>query len=400
MSLLRLNQVAAGNSPGAGQIDIFLDTADGELKYKRPDGTLVVISPLGWNNQNLLVNGGFDLAQAQPPGTLTTYSNTSGRTLTADNWKITNENASVQFQQIDTGAAFETGLQARYYGKFKKITALGKMVVSQAMLASDVQGKRSEDVHFQCSMRCSVASSMAVRLALLQLTSAGTIDTIPATFVAAFGAAGTDPTWGTNLTALTPIAQYGGGTISGNAVTCNLTTAWQTFSGVFAVPTGAKNLVAVIFTHNQPAINDELNISEAEVSYGDQLNDWCPTPSGIEIPRAQALYCKTFPLITGPAQNAGLGGALHWMAGKVGALAQGTTGHWRFPVTMRATPTLTAFNPSAANALVRDVTGAVDTTAQAFADSSDTSTSISCTGNAATAVGNVFALHITADATI
>jgi len=59
---------------------------------------------------------------------------------------------------------------------------------------------------------------------------------------------------------------------------------------------------------------------------------------------------------------------------------------------------VTFYNPSVANAQLRDVTGAVDTTAVATSQAGDLNFSISYTGNAATAIGNQVAVHVTADA--
>lgn len=66
-----------------------------------------------------------------------------------------------------------------------------------------------------------------------------------------------------------------------------------------------------------------------------------------ELAKAQRYYCKTFAQGTSPAQNAGLAAALgdaYDTTDGAGAVA------WRFPASMRASPTITTYNPSAANA--------------------------------------------------
>lgn len=396
MSILRMESIPEPDAPSSGS-RVFFDSADEELKYKTAEGEVVELTPLGLTDLNLVINGGFDFAQLQTPGTLTTYSNTSGRTHTADGFKVTNENASVQYQRVDADAAPESGLLARFYGKFKKITSAGKLVVSQTLNGSDIAGVRGEASRFQVKLRA--AANATWRVGVLQLTSAGTVDTIPSTFVSAFGGAGTDPTFGTNLSLLTPL-EADGGTVNGSAIDCAVTTAWQEFTFSCLIPANCKNLVLVIWSNAQMAANDEINTTEWYFAQGQSVKDWAPLPLTLEQVRVQGILSKTFAIDSGPAQNFGLVGALTWMAGKVAALAQGATGCWRFPTTMRTTPTLTAYNPSAANAQVRDVTGAVDCTAQAFANTNDSGTTISCTGNAATTVGDVLALHIVADASI
>lgn len=118
----------------------------------------------------------------------------------------------------------------------------------------------------------------------------------------------------------------------------------------------------------------------------------------VEYDMCLRYFFKTFEYATTPAQNAGLLGSFRFMAGKAGALAE--FGALRFPVSMRATPTLTFFNPSAANAQVRDSTAGADCTATANAATvtSADEAAFTATGNAGTAVGNILDVHITAEA--
>jgi hypothetical protein len=395
MSELILQNAATPATPAAGFSTLYADSADRRVKAILDDAAIHVLSPsrLGVNG---LMNGGFWFAQRQAPGTLTTYSNTSGRTYGADRWGMTNENASIQYQRIDT-AFPETGLQARFYGRFKKITSAGKMVVSQVVEGTDIMPFRGRTVRFQAKMRFSVAASMTVRLGLLYLTSAGTIDTIPAAFVSAFGAAGTDPTWGTNLTAIAP-TQVDGGSISGLGMTCVLTSGWVRYSACFAVPSNCLNLIAAIWTNGLPAANDELNIGEAGLYDGFEILDWSPLLVQRELERCQRYYSKTFAIDTAPAQSVGVNtGEFKFIAGRAGALLENSPSYMRAPV-MRIAPTNTAYNPAAANAQVRDETGAVDCSAQAFAGNIDRSVGITATGNAATAVGNLLGVHVSSDA--
>jgi hypothetical protein len=68
---------------------------------------------------------------------------------------------------------------------------------------------------------------------------------------------------------------------------------------------------------------------------------------------------------------------------------------------MRASPTVTTFNPSAANAQVRWESGATgDTTATATANLNTETVDITATGNAGAAVGDALGVHLTVDAGI
>jgi len=65
---------------------------------------------------------------------------------------------------------------------------------------------------------------------------------------------------------------------------------------------------------------------------------------------------------------------------------------------MRAAPTTnTIYNPAAANAQARDVTGAVDCSATAIAGATERGCYVTCTGNAATLVGSHLAVHMSFD---
>jgi len=393
----RLAKTTVPNTPTANLADIYYDTSDLRMKYVDEFGGIYALSQADWG-ENLLINGGFELAQRQAPGTLTTYSNTTGRTYGADRWGMTNENASIQYQRIDSNAATETNLNARMYGKFKKLTSAGKMIISQVIEGTNCAPLRGRTVRFQCKMRYSVAASMTVRLGIVYLTSAGTIDTMPATFVSAFGAVGTDPTWGTNLTAIAPTL-LDGGTLVGSGMNCVLTANWVRYSATFTIPSTAKNVIAVIWTNGQPAANDELNIAEIGLYDGNETMDWTPRPIWQIIQSCQRYYCKTFAIDTAPVQNAGINtGEFKFTAGIIAAGAERSPS-FRYPVTMRATPvTLTAYNPAVANAQVRDETASTDCTAQAFVGANDSSLGVTCTGSATTIVGGLLGVHISLDA--
>lgn len=399
MSKLRLHKTTIGSAPSAGAIDIFFDSTDNELKYIDENGGEIPLTPLGWGDWNLLMNGGFEFAQMQVPSVLTTYSSLTGRAMCADNWKVTNENASVQYQQIDTDNAPEAGINARYYGKFKKITGAGKICVSQVISASDSAGMRGEALRFQFAAKFSVGSALTLRAAVIQLNSAGTLDTIPATFISAFGANGTDPTFGTNLAAINP-ASVSNGTISNSAASFVLTNAWQDFSLECDMPSNFKNIVIALWTNAQMAINDELNITQLQATKEESIKDWNPAPLAYEQARIGTVLNKTFPQLTAPAQNAGLPGALKWMSGRIGAVALGAVGHYRFPYLMRAAPVITGYSPSSADAQVYDVSAVAACTATTYSNITESAVDIACTGVAGTIVGSLLAHHLVADASL
>ncbi len=399
MSGIYLQEMAEQTAPSSGAI--LHVGADARPKAKLSTGESLVLSDL--RAGNLLINGGFSFAQRQAPATLTTYSNTSNRVFGADRWGMTNENASLQYARVDTASAPETGLSARFYGQIKKITSAGKMIVSQALEGSDVMPLRGRRVRVQFKARNGTGSH-TLRLVLLQLTAAGTLDSIPGAFVSAFGAAGVDPTWGTNLSAVTPDLANASSSISGSGLSCILSGSWTRFGGVFTVPTDCKNLIVAIFTNGLPAADDWFGLSECALHDGDDERDWLPPSISLELLRCQRYCSKTFAdpaIVAGdapPVQNPGTQtGEFRYPA-----LSAGATVHRPlnliFPVWMRAAPTITLYNPAATNAQFRDTTNNLDCSVSSAVTITARGCGFLTTGNAGTTIGSILAVHILAEA--
>lgn len=405
MGYLSLSEETTPATPVSGRASLFLDSADfGRAKLVRSDGFVYPVSAVG-PSKNYIINAGLEYAQRQVPATLTTYATSGTRLFAADQWAINAENASGQYQRIDTGGAGtpETGLDARFYGRWKKITSTGKLEVSQVLENALMSCIRGHKVRFQVKLRRTVASSMTARLLAFQLTSAGTADTMPATFITAFGANGTDPTLGTNLSYITVEPNSAeNGTISGNGVSCVLGTGWVRYSGVWTVPATCRNFGIMISSDSQLVANDELNVGEPGIYDGPQINDWNPLVSSDEYVNCARYYQKTFEREVAPATNAGVTtGCLRAILGKAAATALAAQFHWAFRVSMRAAPTVTLFNPGAANAQVRQISGtAADLTASTSANITSESTDVTATGAAGGAVGDQVGIHLTADASL
>jgi len=116
-----------------------------------------------------------------------------------------------------------------------------------------------------------------------------------------------------------------------------------------------------------------------------------------ELAKARRSYQKTFLAGTVPAQNAGDNtGEFVFTSGVAGA--GNVRGYYQFNGLMRAAPTLTLYNPAAANAQVRDNTASADCSASNSANVSESGALIFATGNGSTAVGNRLNVHLTANA--
>ena len=118
-------------------------------------------------------------------------------------------------------------------------------------------------------------------------------------------------------------------------------------------------------------------------------------PHGFEELLCKRYYEKSYNAATAPG-TATTDGSLAFIAGKAGALSQ--YGSVKFSVEKRATPTTITYYSPASGSQVRDYTvGGVctsTTTSSAGASGFD----LTCTGNVATAVGNLLRVHWTAEA--
>jgi len=377
-----------------------------------PGGGAPVVVPVP-SRPNLLRNGGFWFAQVRTPNALSNVGSTTLRSIAADGWGVTNENANTQYQRIDTNAAPEVGFGGRYYGKFLKITAAGKLTITQAVESVDCQPVRGETVRVQVWLKAIVAGA-TYRLGLLQLNSVGTVDTVPArdigTWVSAWNAASTDPT----LTAANNVAYIAPNagnlehtTVVGDALDCAVTTAWQRFGGTFTVPTDCHNLIVAIWSNAQTPVNDGILVANTSMTIGADIVDWTPLAYDLELLRCQRYILKSFDPDTVPAQTGGVANCLRAITGKSGAVTGALRMPWRFPVPLLytglsdaspfASRGITRYNPSAANSAVRNFTTGADMGAIASIVAGRNSLTVEVTGiggGGGSGVGDDCGIHL------
>jgi hypothetical protein len=118
-----------------------------------------------------------------------------------------------------------------------------------------------------------------------------------------------------------------------------------------------------------------------------------------ELWRCQRYFYKSFPYATAPVTNAGVATGPQAWAQIVGAAAAQPGGlNLRYPADMRTAPTVTTYNPAAANAQPRNETVGADCSAVATANNTDSGVVITCTTAAGSAAGNRMSVHVTAEA--
>lgn len=115
-----------------------------------------------------------------------------------------------------------------------------------------------------------------------------------------------------------------------------------------------------------------------------------------EMLACRRWYQKTFQPGTAPAQNAGITGAITVK----NPIALGDPSEWwQFTPPMAATPTIITYNPSAGNANWRDITAGADSTVSVDpASTKGASGVLIATSGTVTTLGDILAIHATADA--
>lgn len=413
MSDVYYTETASGvPTPSAGYVRKYLDSSD--LREKNKDTNGVITGPWrGMQQLNILTNGGFAIQQrvAVASTAIPSVSTTSRAGQVADRWAVTTGNATTTlWQQVDSIASVETGLLARYYGKITQNTNAAKFILSQMIDGVTTAALRGQKVRVSVKIKQFAGNNANYRLGLLQLNSSGTVDTPPA-FISAIGANSVEPTWGTNIAAITPDASPVGenGTISGVALTITSTAAWVRSSCVFTVPSNCVNLYVVLYRDTTGAASDAVGVAEFQMTQGTEIVDFVELPQSIELARCQRFFCKSFPLTVVPAASlseATAGSGVTGILGKSGSgTALGSQISVVFPVQMfKATPTITLFTPVNSGAVVMRLSGTTPasqgTTAIRTSSTTDRGCVVTATNEATTngAVGDLVGIHYTADA--
>jgi hypothetical protein len=415
MSRILLTKIVTPDKPATNKGAIYMDIADNRIKAIDQNGVITMLSDDGLSGMNVLHNSGFRLQQRFVPTAtqIPALSTTTRAGQVSDRWAaLASTTTNCTWTQTDTAGTQETNLQARYYGTITSATSTKKVMINQVVLSSDMSHLRGKKVRLSIKINQKVGSGQIYNLGLLQLTSAGVVDVMPAFLTGAWsGTSGTDPAWGTNLGVISPDVTPTGEncTVGPNWAACtSVATTWTKYSAVWTVPTSAKNLVFVVFQNSAGAATDAVAFSEAMITQGTEIVDYIELPLAYEVKNCQRFFSKSFPYAITPAAsvtvaNGGYGsGAPLLIAGSAAALAVQIP--IQFPVTMWKVPAITYFTPTAAGAVVFRHTGTTPLSQGATATVASTLTAIGCTVAATSeatvngAVGNWCSIHWSAEA--
>ena len=142
----------------------------------------------------------------------------------------------------------------------------------------------------------------------------------------------------------------------------------------------------------------DIRLYDVQLEFGEVTTPFDRRSFAEELRDCQRYFWKTFPYATAPAQNAGISGALFWRS-TAGAAAGTGSPPMRTPVPMRtASWTGTTYNPSAANAQVRNYADNADGSTTSVGVDAEGGFHIIYTSSAASAVNEENGVHVTGDA--
>lgn len=179
-----------------------------------------------------------------------------------------------------------------------------------------------------------------------------------------------------------------------------LPTTWTKFTLTVDIGASAQNIVVYFQFANlaDKATTDYYDLARIKLELGSVATPFVPVAVSDELLRCLPYCEKSFDLETNPAQGVGTSGAIAWKSTNAGASAYVGGATFRFRVSKRVAPTITLFNPSAANAQARDVTAGADCSSTSSSNISENQFTVNCTGNASTIVGSFIAVHYIAKA--
>jgi hypothetical protein len=338
----------------------------------------VAMGSLG-KRKNLVINGNFDIWQRGTTQTANGYGS-------ADRWNFSNVGST----KTVTRSAFTLGQTdvpnaPAYYANINVTSASGASdYVKNINKISNVALYAGKNVTLSFWAKANATKNIAVE------------------FVQNFGSGGS------------PSADVTG--IGVEKFT--LSTAWTKYTKTVALPSvsgktlgtdGKDNFNVQIWLDAGSSFNSRTNslgnqsgifdIAQVQVEEGLHATAFEMRPLAEELRLCNRYYQKSFALETAPAQNAGVTGAARCTSTVAGAAANYGP-EIIFNGRMHGMPTVTLYNPSAANAQVRNLNTGADCSASAASGVTDRSFYLDYTGDAGGTVGARCIVHWSASAEI
>lgn len=255
----------------------------------------------------------------------------------------------------------------------------------QIVEARDCLAYRGKNLVFAPKFRCS--ASVTIRVALVAWTS--TADA-PTKDVVNSWTSTTYTAGNFFVTNTTPIAV---GSAALTAATWADVAVSSASAGGVAAPSAMNNLYLVWWTDTAVAQNVTLDTSVIRAGQGTVLPIWTPPDAQVELARCQRYYQTSY---DGVAAGSASAASNRRVALSTSATTPGVQFHVTLPVSMRATPTVTLYNPNTgASGTMRNESAGSDLAAGFFGTTGSNYFAV-WNSAAATALTNIYSIHYTA----
>lgn len=320
------------------------------------------------NNRNAIINGNFDIWQRE-----TSFSTPVSSSYTSDRWEIL-YNGSIGTFTVSR-SSFTLG-QTDVPGEPEFFLTWNQTVAGSGSTFR-VLGQKIEDIR----------TFAGENITISWYAKADTNRTMSASITRRFGSGGS------------PSADD---TISGD--TKNLTTSWQKFEQIITIPSLSGETIGTN-RDDSLELNFELplntvmtiDIAQVQVERGSIATQFEKRPIGVETELCLRYFQKSFRFFVAPSSNQGNSlGALQYRVRNTGVASDGV--QLQFATPMRATPTMTFFNPLASNANWRNVSLGTDSGTAGISNTSERGVFVFNTQVGGDTLNNNMAVQWTADA--
>lgn len=298
-----------------------------------------------------------------------------------DRWKAYTESGAIA---VSTIADAENGTPF-LFRLTQSQAAAQRMAYGQALTASRSKLMRGKTLALSGRLRSSVA--LTVRYAVLGWT--GAADAVAVDLVNNWGSATYSA--GNFFVASLDVIASGSIALAANTLT-------DLPAAVGAAGGAINNLIVIVWTDAAAAQNVTLDF-RAQLEVGLIATRFKKRFDADALMSLLQHFRKTFPAATAPAQNAGSTECIEF--GQVAGAGINQVCPWvQFGVLMIKVPTVTIYNPSAANAQVRNPTVALDWSATAVSGAARHGFTMTATAPAGSTPGQYARFHYTAEAEI
>lgn len=311
-SSLTANNVLLGN--GTSAVQVVPPGANGNVLTSNGT-TWTSAAPTGGGGavENLLINGGFDWARRQVPGTLTARANDS---YCADRWYVLHNGGPTDIQYARTAG----DTNSEYSGQLKQVSATSRLVgIAQIVESANSIPLSGKSATFQARIKAS--SSMTMRMAILAWT--GTADNVTSNIVNNWAS--------TNYTAGNFFNSANVSVVSVSP-SLSVSTSFAGFSITGTMSSSIRNAIVFLWAESAMSQNVTFDITQAGLyASASALEEWSPRPDIAEDALCLA-YCQPLVDVTlGTPQPLGVWGIRF---NEIIDFA------FRLPVVMRGAPTL------------------------------------------------------------